>query len=78
MSAYRQDLKRELQCFSHSCMAVCDYDFSLESQGTGNQEKGECAVLCCTVAHTAATFLVIWECMAFFLNGNYEGNKRGI
>lgn len=65
--------KEKLQSFSHNCMAVCDYDFSLESPG--NQRK---CVLCCAAAHTAATFLLIWECMAFSLNGNYEGNKRGI
>ncbi len=78
MSAYSQDLNKGAPMLGQNCTAVCDYDFFLESQGTGNQEKRECAVLCRAVAHTAATFSLIWECMAFFLNGNYEGNKRGI
>ena len=67
-------LKKELQSFSHDCKAVCSCDFSSESQG--NQERG--SVLFCAAAHTAATFLLTGECMAFSVNGNYEGNKRGI
>lgn len=69
----KKEEREKKKSSSHNCMEVCDYDFSLESQGN-QKKKGVCGA----VAHTAATFLLIWECMAFSLNGNYEGNKRGI
>lgn len=65
---------RESSSHRHNCTLVCDCDFSLLPRG--KQEKRSAVYW--VVANTAATFLLMWECIAFFLNGIYEGHKRGI
>lgn len=61
-------------------LAVCNYDFSLESKSNLRRvSRLYCAVPCAAAKVFRIFFpLPVWERLAFSLNGNYEGNKRGI
>lgn len=75
MAASSRDLKEEKRKSSSFAVAVVLQ--SVIRLSPWNHKAIRKRGVYCAVAHTAATFLLIWECSAFSLNGNYERNKKG-
>lgn len=79
----KKEKKRNSRLPVTMALAVCNYDFSLESKSNQRRVSGLCCAVPCSSAYSCHVFrrvffsLPVWERVPFSLNGNYEGEQKG-